>query len=151
MPSTALLVIGAQRHRFEGPTATWDSVELLARLSVLVARARAAGTPVIFVRNCGGPGDPDEPGTPGWELTPALPRLVGEPIVDKRSPNAFVGTQLDWLLRSRGVPQVIVCGVLSEFCVTATSRGAVERGYEVPLVENGSTLGLEVATATEVI
>jgi streptothricin hydrolase len=127
------LVIDIQRNMFEGDPAIWDGVELLARLSELVARARAAGVPVIFVRNCGGPGDPDEPGTVGWELSPALPRLEGKPIVDKRSPDAFVDTGLDGLLRARGVSRVIVCGVQSEFCIQATCRGAVERGYEVPL------------------
>jgi nicotinamidase-related amidase len=151
LSSSALLVINVQRNRFEGAHAAWDGVELLARLCGSVARARAAGVPVIFVRNCGGPGDPDEPGTWGWELSPALPRLAGEPIVDKRSANAFVGTRLDSLLRARGVRRVIVCGVQTGFCVQATCRGAGERRYKVTLVEDGNSTFDSYEVATEVI
>ena len=150
--SSALLVIDVQRNMFEGTPSVYRGVELLATLSALVARARAAGMPVIFVRNCGAVGDVDEPGTEGWELSPALPRLVGEPIVDKSSPDAFVETNLDALLRARGVRSVIVCGLQSEYCVQATCRGARERGYEVTLASDGhSTFDSEGATAAEVI
>lgn len=146
--SAALLLIDVQRNRFEGEPAVWDGVELLARISGLVARARSSGVPVIFVRNCGGVGEPDEPGSVGWELSPAVPRLAGEPIVDKRQPDAFVGTGLDGLLRSRGVRRVIVCGMQRESSIQETCRGAVERGFEVTLVEDGhSTFDSESSAA----
>jgi nicotinamidase-related amidase len=136
MPGTALLVVDVQRNMFELTPAVADGIELLATLSSLIARARVAGAPVVFVRNCGGPGDPDEPGTPGWELAPALPRLAAEPIVDKRAGDAFEGTNLDTLLKSRGVRRVVVAGLQSEFCIQATCRGGARRGYTMTLASD---------------
>lgn len=133
----ALLVIDVQRNMFESTPAVADGLELLSTLGDLVARARAAGAPVIFVRNNGGADDPDAPGTVGWELSPAIPRQSAEPIVDKKKPDAFDSTSLLSLLRTRGVRRVVVCGLQSEFCVQATCRGASSRGFSVTLVSDG--------------
>jgi nicotinamidase-related amidase len=136
MTNTALLVVDVQRNMFELTPAVADGVELLATLKDLIARARAAGVPVLYVRNSGGPGDPDAPGTTGWELSPALPRQSAEPIVDKTKPDAFDGTNLRTILLSRGVRRLVVAGLQSEFCIQATCRGAHARGYNVTLVED---------------
>lgn len=136
MSGSALLVIDLQRNMFEVEPGVHDGMELLGRVSGLIARARLAGAPVIFVRNNGGAGDSDAPGTPGWELTSALPRLSAEPIVDKKQPDAFEGTNLNGLLRARGLRHVVVCGLRSEFCIAATCRGAAHRGYKVTLVKD---------------
>lgn len=132
----ALLVVDMQRNMFEQTHAVADGLDLLATVGDLIARARAAGAPVVFVRNCGSAGDPDEPGSVGWELTPALPRRSAEPVVDKKSPDAFEGTNLRSLLLSRGVRRVVVTGLQSEFCIAATCRGAARRGYGVTLVSD---------------
>jgi len=136
MTNTALLVVDMQRSMFELTPAVADGPTLIATLEGLIARARAAGAPVLYVRNCGGPGDPDAPGTTGWELSPALPRLSAEPIVDKKQPDAFEGTNLRTLLQSRGIRRLVVAGLQSEFCIAATCRGAHARGYTVTLVED---------------
>lgn len=152
MSGSALLVIDAQRNMFEVEPGVHEGLELLGRISGLIGRAREAGAPVIFVRNSGAAGDPDERGVPGWELTSALPRLSAEPIVDKLKSDAFDGTNLNALLRARGVRRVVVCGLQSEFCIAATSRGAKARGYEVVLVSDAhSTFDEPGATAVEII
>jgi nicotinamidase-related amidase len=136
MTNTALLMIDVQRNMFELEPAVADGLDLLVSLAGLITRARAARAPVIFVRNCGGAGDPDEPGTTGWELSPALPRQAGDPIVDKKKPDAFEGTNLQTLLKARGVRQLVIAGLQSEFCVQATCRGAHARGYSVMLASD---------------
>lgn len=152
MTSSALLVVDAQRNRFETAPGAHDGVELLGRIAGMIQRARAAGVPVVFVRNHGAAGEPDEPGTPGWELTSALPRLSAEPIVDRSKSDAFEGTNLNALLRARGVRRVVVCGLQSESCIAATSRGAKALGYEVALVEDGhSTFDGPTEPATAII
>src|SRR5262245_38068158 len=94
---TAFLLIDAQVNQFDPsfPMPVLDAEKLLERLKDLVARARAANVPVIFVRNCGGAIDPDQKGTPGWQLHPQLQPLDGELVLDKTTCNTFASTDLD--------------------------------------------------------
>lgn len=133
---TALLIVDAQVNQFDPAHPVADAAELLSRLESLVARARAADLPVLFVRNCGGDGEPDVLGTPGWEIHPALRPMEGEGIVDKTQCDAFEGTPLAEQLRARDVGTLVVAGVQSDFCIRATALGALARGYEVTLVSD---------------
>lgn len=133
---SALIVVDAQVNMLDPPHPVHDASGLLVRLIELVRRARIDGAPVLFVRNCGGPGEPDEPGTPGWEVHPALaPR--GSAAVDKRQCDSFEGTPLEDMLRQLGAGRVVIAGMQSEYCIEATCRGAAARGFEVTLVEDG--------------
>lgn len=69
---TALLVIDAQVNMFAPDNAVYASERLLKTLGSLIARARSAHIPIVYVQNNGGSGDPDQPGTPGWQIHPAL-------------------------------------------------------------------------------
>ncbi len=140
--TTALLVIDVQVNMFDpaNPCAGGDA--LLARVGDLVARARAAGAPIVYVRNCGGPGDPDQEGTPGWQLHPSLRPAAGEPVLDKRTCDTFASTMLASELSGRGVDAVVIAGLQSEFCVRETALGALARGLAVTLVSDAhSTFG----------
>jgi len=68
-------------------------------------------------------------GEPGHDIVPALAPLEGEPVVDKPGKGAFFATDLDGLLRNRGVDALLVCGVTTEVCVHTTVREANDRGY----------------------
>ena len=68
----ALLVIDVQVNMFAEAPGPHDGPALLARLGALVARAREAGAPVVFVRNPGEAGDVVETGGDGWKLHPVL-------------------------------------------------------------------------------
>ena len=134
---TALLLLDAQRNMLEGETAVVHPSDVLRVLRRLLAEARAAGAPVIHVQHCGPPGAVDEPGTEGWEFHPALAPLPGEPVVQKRVPSAFEGTDLTRVLQSLGVGRLVVGGMQSEMCVAATCRAARDRGYDVVLARDG--------------
>ena len=157
--SSALLVIDAQRNMFEPPPGAHASPALLLRLVRLIKRARRAGTPIVFVRNTGRAGDPDEPGTVGWELHPGLGVRPEDVLVDKGTGDAFPGRivsgirgTLDAWLRARRVRRVVVCGLQSESCITDTVQGALDRGYRVVLVADAhSTFDAEGAPAKATI
>ena len=108
-----------------------DAERLVDRAAVLLAAARASGTVVVHVQNDGAAGMADEPGTPGWELH--LPVGTGESVIRKPRDNAFDSTDLADLLTARGVRSVVVCGLMSEMCVSATARAASSLGYRVVL------------------
>jgi nicotinamidase-related amidase len=125
-----LILLDAQRNMLEGETAIDDAAAFREVLSGLLEAARAAGTPVLHVKNDGRRGDPDEPGTPGWELL--FETRPGEPILRKDVPDAFQSNPaLADVLRAMGVDTLVVAGLQSEFCVQATAVGGVERGFRV--------------------
>lgn len=129
----ALLVVDAQLNMFE-PEPAHDGQALLDRLTGLVDAARTAGVPVVFVRNEGGPGEVDARGAPGWELHPRLAPQPDEVVIDKMECDAFDGTPLAAHLEAGGVTGVVVAGLQSEFCISATCRGAMTRGFDPVLV-----------------
>jgi nicotinamidase-related amidase len=62
--------------------------------------------------------------------------VPGEPVVDKPGKGAFHATDLETMLKNRGITQLVVCGVTTEVCVNTTVREANDRGYECVVVED---------------
>jgi len=108
----------------------YQAPEILANLKLLCQQTRAAGLPVLFVRHDGGKGAVDEVSTPGWQIYPELAPQAIDGFVDKRVPDAFEGTQLQQILRSRGIGS-IVTGMQTDYCINATTRRAVSLGFDV--------------------
>ncbi len=68
-------------------------------------------------------------GEPGHDIVAALYPVEGEPIIDKPGKGAFYSTDLEALLRARGIDTLFVCGVTTEVCVNTTVREANDRGF----------------------
>ena len=66
----------------------------------------------------------------GHDLVDSLQPQAGEPVVDKPGKGSFYATDLDSILKTRGITHLIVCGVTTEVCVHTTVREANDRGYE---------------------
>lgn len=72
----------------------------------------------------------------GHDLIDELRPLANEPVIDKPGYSAFAYTDLDLLLRRRGIGHLVLCGVTTEVCVSSTLRAAVELGYACTLVSD---------------
>jgi biuret amidohydrolase len=68
-------------------------------------------------------------GEPGHDTIEALYPAAGEPVIDKPGKGAFYQTDLELMLRNRGVENLLVCGVTTEVCVHTSVREANDRGY----------------------
>ncbi|GAA1394219.1 isochorismatase family protein [Luteococcus peritonei] len=109
----------------------WQADRVVATIADLVARARLAETPVVWVRDEG-----LDPESADWQLMPQLIPEMGEQVVEKRWPDAFAETELDDVLADAGADHVWLVGAQSDFCIRSTHWGGLHRGYDMTLVED---------------
>jgi nicotinamidase-related amidase len=149
---TALLIIDVQVCNLKESAPVYGDDALLSKISSLIGRARAAGAPVVYVQHCGPDGAVDEPGTPGWEIHPAVAPVAGDVVVQKRHPDSFQDTTLQQKLESGGIERLVITGIQTEYCVDTTCRRAYSLGYDVTLVKDAhSTWDADHLTASQII
>jgi nicotinamidase-related amidase len=89
------------------------------------------GKPSIHIGDEGPMGRLLVRGSHGHDIVEEVYPIEGEPVVDKPGKGAFYATDLDAILKMKGIEKAIACGVTTEVCVQTTVREANDRGYDV--------------------
>jgi nicotinamidase-related amidase len=135
---SAILVIDVQSRFFVSDPKPFEADEVVERINHLTHQARGGGKPVIFIQHEQA-SDLLTPESEGWQLHSGLVVEDMDYRVRKTTPDAFQRTNLEEILKSSGVEDLIICGYASEFCVDTTTRRAAALGYAVQLVADAHT------------
>ena len=150
---TALLIIDMQNDFVipGAPVAAPGAMEIIPQIAGLARLARAKGLPVIYTQEMHRADGSDfgielefEPphcleGTPGLDVVDDLKPEPGDRLIrNKRRYDAFLGTDLDFVLRGAGAENLIVAGVCTDICVSATVQHARNLDYRCFVVSDAS-------------
>ncbi len=162
-PKTTALVLIEFQNDFtseggalhNGVKGVMESTNMLAHTVETVAKARAAGVTIMFAPISFAEGFREitsEPygilkgvvdnkafvrGSWGAEIVADLAPLPEDIVIEgKRGLDTFASTNLDFILRSRGIRNLVVAGFLTNCCVESTVRTGYERGFQVTAISD---------------
>ncbi len=153
---SALLVIDMQRYFLDESSHAYlpASRGIVGNVSSIIDAFRGRSLPVIYTRHAHlkdeQPGAMDRwwkdkivEGTEMSEIVPELEPKGGEPVLRKSRYSAFVGTDLERMLRERGITGIAITGVMTHLCCETTARDAFMRDLDVFFVVDGTASDTE--------
>lgn len=130
---SVLLIVDAQVGVLDG---TWNTSEVVENILTALEKARLANIPVVWVQH-----DDDEliEGSDEWKIVDALTPLQGEAVLAKHFNSAFEQSSLQQILTSCNATHIVLAGAATNWCIRATAHAALERGYDLTLLEESHT------------
>ncbi|WP_323169864.1 cysteine hydrolase family protein [Pseudomonas bubulae] len=137
--STALLVIDFQQEYFTGRLPIPDGQKALNKARELIAFADKARIPVYQIQHIAPAGSAvfalDGEGV---KFHPQMLPRAGDTVLQKTTVSVFGSTELDRLLKEKGIKTVIIAGLMTHACVAGGARDAAPLGYQVVVASDAS-------------
>ena len=156
--NTALIIIDVQNDYFEGgkmPLA--GSAEAGRKAKQLLEYYRSNHIPVIHIKHIALQKGATFflPNTTGAEINADVSPVKGEKVITKHYPNSFRETGLQAYLKSKGITKLVICGMMTDVCVDATVRAAMDLGFSNTVIGDACAtrdreLGTETVKANEI-
>lgn len=128
----ALLLVDIQQDYFpNGRMEVVGAVEASHVAKRLLDRFRKNNLPIVHIQHIAArPGATFLlPKTEGISFHENVTPLPGEAVIKKHFPNSFRDTELEEYLLSKGIKDLVICGMMSHMCIDATTRAAFDKGY----------------------
>lgn len=135
---STLIMIDCQNTYRQGVMQLDGVEDALAEAAQLLARARAAGIPVFHIMHDAGEGSPYDVHAEIGQISDEVAPLAGEPVIVKKFPSAFVGTDLEAQLRGASSSELLLAGFMTHMCVSSTARGAFNLGFHPTVVASAT-------------
>ena len=146
--TTALLIVDLQVGLVGG---AFREADVIAHVRDLIGLARAAKAPVFYVQHNHASFQPLMKGNPGWAIHPRLEPQPSDHRIEKTASDAFYGTELAAKLHKLGITRLVLCGMMTEYCVDATARSALSHDFDVILASDAHTTGDSTLPAAQII
>jgi nicotinamidase-related amidase len=140
LPENAVLLIVDVQEGLDDPVwgarSTPTAEQNMARL---LQSWRRAGRPIIHVQHLSQiPTSPLRPDRPGVKIKDVVMPLPGEPLIQKQTNSAFIGTDLEQRLRRNGLDTLVIVGLTTPHCVSTTARMSANLGFRTLIVADAT-------------
>ena len=135
----ALLIIDVQQGLAEPSLGLRNNPDAEDNMSALLSAWREHELPIIHIRHCSvEPNSPLRAELPGNAYKDEVRPLAGEKEFTKAVNSAFIGTGLEQYLRESGISRLVIMGLTTDHCVSASTRMASDLGFDVTLVRDAT-------------
>lgn len=139
MRKPALLVIDVQKGLDDPFLGRRNNPDAESNIALLLAGWRKRELPVIHIRHCSvEPDSPLRPELPGNAFKEQAQPRLGEKQFSKTANSAFIGTGLEKYLRAHDISSLVIVGLTTDHCVSASARMASDLGFDVTLIADAT-------------
>lgn len=132
-----LVIIDVQKAWTNILPGKWNNPDAVANISKLLYKWRSSGWKVIHVRHDSKkPDSPLKKGNPGFYFQDEVMPQEGETVITKHVNSAFIGTNLEAILRINNAGTVVMCGFVTDHCVSTTARMSGNLGFNTVVPED---------------
>jgi nicotinamidase-related amidase len=128
-----LLVVDAQVGVMRN---AWHAPQIIENIRIAVEKARRLSVPVIWVQHSD---DDLVRNSADWQLVPELTPARAEILIQKHFNSSFEQTPLEETLARLGATHIVLAGAATNWCIRATAYGALDRGYDLTLIQDAHT------------
>lgn len=150
MPKPALIVIDLQNDYFaDGKFPLWNSEATLNNIESAIGKAKAKGIPIVLVQHIANAGKGIAPffneGTSGAAVHPRILAAAADaPVVIKEFADGFHDTTLEATLAQLGIDELMICGMMTQNCITHTAISRSADKYKVSVLPDCCTTVSEI-------
>lgn len=135
----ALLIIDVQVGLDEPRLGRRNNPGAEDNMAKLLSSWRRRGRPIFHVQHMSTePNSPLRPELPGNAIKAVVAPRAGETLIQKRTNNAFVGTDLEARLRAAAIEALVIVGLTTDHCVSTTARMASDLGFKTIVVADAT-------------